>query len=518
MASIIGRPLPHVSLLLIALLLFIQLPPSCLAQDSSNESPRTSSTTTSRSSSTSSAPAQTHTIQVGLADHKFKPEVTNANVGDTIEFAFYPVNHSVVRAEYGYPCIPYEMTGPDKVGFFSGFHAVSTVLSDPPTYSVLVNDTEPIFFYCSAPGSCLTYGMVGAVNPNATMSVEEQQALALESDYMLNPGEPFPAESPLPSNLPTSSAAPGAGAGAGAGAGVGVGGNKKGGLSTGAIAGIIIAAISLIILAALLFFFWGRTKSLKDEVDRKAGTLRRVSPSSSTAMLESGTGRTEEGGGGGGSGVGATGLGIYHHHQQSMTSPPPTQPMEQHQQIGFGYSTPGYETAPPPPPPPPAPSYFHAPQPHPQTSHKFEITSPVGHPACVPSSHHNHPLNISRALSHRSVGGTFELSPTGDYTRTHDHDHDHGATSDSKFGPYGQQQVIHTPSGSSPAHTPAPSYFETVYRPRPVHVNGQVGPAEMDATRANTGAIATGDAVVENFTAAPPARPKWEEVDKRGMF
>lgn len=41
-----------------------------------------SMSTSTIASSTSSAPAQTHTIEVGLADHKFRPDVTTANVGD----------------------------------------------------------------------------------------------------------------------------------------------------------------------------------------------------------------------------------------------------------------------------------------------------------------------------------------------------------------------------------------------------------------------------------------------------
>lgn len=47
-----------------------------------------------------------------------------------IEFDFFPPNHSVVRAEYKFPCIPYEDTGVDKVGFFSGFHPVDVILSN----------------------------------------------------------------------------------------------------------------------------------------------------------------------------------------------------------------------------------------------------------------------------------------------------------------------------------------------------------------------------------------------------
>lgn len=80
-------------------------------------------------SATSSAPAQTHTISVGI-DHKFKPDVTQAEIGDIINFQFFPPNHSVVRAEYEFPCIPYEMTGRGKIGFFSGFRPVDAVLNN----------------------------------------------------------------------------------------------------------------------------------------------------------------------------------------------------------------------------------------------------------------------------------------------------------------------------------------------------------------------------------------------------
>lgn len=60
----------------------------CLAQD-------VSATTNARNpdpsskplpSSTSSAPAQTHTVHVGLANHKFKPDVIAADVGDVSYF------------------------------------------------------------------------------------------------------------------------------------------------------------------------------------------------------------------------------------------------------------------------------------------------------------------------------------------------------------------------------------------------------------------------------------------------
>lgn len=170
---------------------------SVIAQDSSttttsvvlpSPSPSPSPTTFQSSISTSSSAPQTHTIQVGLLDHKMRPEITEAAVGDIIEFDFYPLNHSIVRAEYGFPCIPYEMTGSSKKGFYSGFYPVDKVLDNPPKWSVRVNDTEPIFFYCSAPGSCTTWGMVGGINLNSSMSIDRQRTLAMDSAYMLQPG------------------------------------------------------------------------------------------------------------------------------------------------------------------------------------------------------------------------------------------------------------------------------------------------------------------------------------------
>ncbi|KAF2260871.1 hypothetical protein CC78DRAFT_547197 [Lojkania enalia] len=251
-------------------ILLIQLIPLVVAQDSSTTP-----------TATSSALAQTYTIQVGI-DHKFKPEVTQAEAGDLIKFEFFPTNHSVVRAEYEFPCIPYEMTGRGKVGFFSGFRPVDAILPDPPSWTLQINDTDPIFFYCSAPGSCIGYGMVGVINPSANTSLENQRQLAMDSAYMLNPGEPFPPEatlSPLPSvsstgssslassTTPTSATPTTATSGTDAAMTT-----SKPVLSKGAIAGIAVGAVTVLALAAALFFFIGRSRTLKQEVNQRSST------------------------------------------------------------------------------------------------------------------------------------------------------------------------------------------------------------------------------------------------------
>ncbi|OCK72987.1 hypothetical protein K432DRAFT_411133 [Lepidopterella palustris CBS 459.81] len=250
--------------------------------------------------STSSAAPQTHTITVGNGDHKFRPDVTQAEIGDTIEFDFYPANHSVVRAEYQYPCIPYELTGTDKVGFFSGFHPVDAVLQNPPKWTVVINDTNPIFFYCSAPGACISYGMVGVINPNASTSLEVQHQMALDSAYMLQPGEAFPAEAassslsskpstPTPSSSALSSTpfltATPAPATSTTAAAVAAGAFHSG-LSTGAIAGIAVGGASVLILAAALFFYIGRSRTLKDEVQRASATIRPLPPQNPSSMYQ----------------------------------------------------------------------------------------------------------------------------------------------------------------------------------------------------------------------------------------
>lgn len=62
-----------------------------------------------------------HTIDVSNRTHYFTPNSINALPGDIITFRFWPGNHSVIRAEYGYPCVPFEdFEGNEGQGFYSG--------------------------------------------------------------------------------------------------------------------------------------------------------------------------------------------------------------------------------------------------------------------------------------------------------------------------------------------------------------------------------------------------------------
>ncbi|PLN74993.1 hypothetical protein BDW42DRAFT_46946 [Aspergillus taichungensis] len=88
--------------------------------------------------------------------------------------------------------------------------------------------------------------MVGAINPNKSMTWDAQYERAKSYPYMLVPGEPMPAEGDLP---PTSSSSPSPDAPAAASHTV---------LSKGAIAGIAVGASAFVILLVALFFLLGR--------------------------------------------------------------------------------------------------------------------------------------------------------------------------------------------------------------------------------------------------------------------
>ncbi|ORY57851.1 uncharacterized protein BCR38DRAFT_413754 [Pseudomassariella vexata] len=234
------------------------------------------STTSTIESSASSSAAATHTVLVG-AQHDFRPDSIVANAGDKILFKFYPQNHSVVRAEYKFPCVPYNYINPGGDTFFSG-PMESQDGDDQPSWTLEVNNTEPTFFYCSAPGSCIDYAMVGVINPvfsqnesakthltpsqNETMTLDTQKAWQKNVTFQLSPGEDPPLESPsasTPSGGPASeTASPPASSGGGSG------------LSGGAIAGIAVGGAAVVIIAVALIYICGRKGGIEKGYRRSA--------------------------------------------------------------------------------------------------------------------------------------------------------------------------------------------------------------------------------------------------------
>jgi plastocyanin len=94
----------------------------------------------------------------------FNPTAVPAKVGDQVTFHFNPKNHSVVQSSFDSPC------GRKAGGFDSGFFpvAANTSADARPIYTIVVNDTNPIWVYCAqaanTPASHCGQGMIFSVN------------------------------------------------------------------------------------------------------------------------------------------------------------------------------------------------------------------------------------------------------------------------------------------------------------------------------------------------------------------
>ncbi|KAJ5772310.1 hypothetical protein N7520_002839, partial [Penicillium odoratum] len=222
----------------------------------------TTDSTTSTSTSTTSTGITTHTIQVGpkASPHAYVPHNITANAGDIVVFEFYPTNHSVAKADYLAPCVP-ASSGEFWSGEFNSFTEDNGELVGPaPTWSITVNDTEPTFFYCTALGSCLKNGMVGSINANSSQTWEAQYKRALTYPYMLLPGESMPAETSSSDSSSSSSSS----------------GSRAHSLSTGAIAGIVVACVAFVGILIALFWTLGRNRIYQKWMSSEDGRTERT--------------------------------------------------------------------------------------------------------------------------------------------------------------------------------------------------------------------------------------------------
>ncbi|KAH8881312.1 Cupredoxin, partial [Thozetella sp. PMI_491] len=119
------------------------------------------------------AMAKSIKVEVGENGFTFNPSTIQASVGDTLEFVFYPQNHSVALGDFGRPCQP---ASSSDQAFCSGFLPVQSGEA-AQKFVVTIKTTSPLFFYCPAPGHCRS-GMVGAVNPNSDQTLDDYRTAA----------------------------------------------------------------------------------------------------------------------------------------------------------------------------------------------------------------------------------------------------------------------------------------------------------------------------------------------------
>ncbi|CAF9914511.1 MAG: hypothetical protein GOMPHAMPRED_008179 [Gomphillus americanus] len=119
----------------------------------------------------------------------YSPQNTQAQPGEVVQFQFQNGNHSVAQSTFAQPCIPINNVMSNVTGFFSGFLPTPQPASSIPTYSVMVNNTKPVWFYC-AQGKHCEKGMVGAINAPTTgdKTVAAFAALAAQVQGTIIPG------------------------------------------------------------------------------------------------------------------------------------------------------------------------------------------------------------------------------------------------------------------------------------------------------------------------------------------
>ncbi|KAL8834992.1 MAG: hypothetical protein Q9170_003513 [Blastenia crenularia] len=142
---------------------------------------------------TASGQVMVHVVKVSNKEGSltFEPNNLQAAAGSMVQFHFYPKKHSVVQSTFDQPCQPIKQNMPSVNGFFSGFMPVAAGAAMMPSYTIMVNDTKPIWYYCSQGDHCQE-GMVGVINPpaaNQSRTIETFTALAKKATENITPGQ-----------------------------------------------------------------------------------------------------------------------------------------------------------------------------------------------------------------------------------------------------------------------------------------------------------------------------------------
>jgi plastocyanin len=177
-----------------------------------------------------SASAANFQVQVGNGGLTFTPTTVTAAVGDTVSFVFYPKNHTVTQSSFTAPCQPLAN------GIDSSFQPVTANATSVPSFSVTVNATTPLWFYCRQTGHCES-GMVFAINANANKTFDAFQATAKASSADGTPPSSAGSGTGTTSGTPSSTGA--------ASAATSTTSKSNAALGSGAQAGGILAAVGL---------------------------------------------------------------------------------------------------------------------------------------------------------------------------------------------------------------------------------------------------------------------------------
>ncbi|KAF2669717.1 Cupredoxin [Microthyrium microscopicum] len=154
--------------------------PLAFAQYNYGSTTAQSSSTATAASSTSAASGSVATVAVGQNGFTFSPDTLTAAVGSRIVFQIYPGDHSVTQGDFSTPCQS------NSTGFNSGF-INSNSGPAAQAFTITVNSTDPIWFYCAQVTHCQS-GMVGVINPPSSgQSLSDYKSAAAKSSGSSKP-------------------------------------------------------------------------------------------------------------------------------------------------------------------------------------------------------------------------------------------------------------------------------------------------------------------------------------------
>jgi len=117
-----------------------------------------------------------------------RPQIINAQVGDTVQFLFKGGNHTITQSSFSAPCTQIFNTVTQKKGIDSGFIPYVSTSDSVGIFSLSITQVDsPIWLFCAQSGHCKN-GMVAAINPKQTgektfTAFQNQLATAAEPAY-----------------------------------------------------------------------------------------------------------------------------------------------------------------------------------------------------------------------------------------------------------------------------------------------------------------------------------------------
>ncbi|EHK15491.1 uncharacterized protein TRIVIDRAFT_165271 [Trichoderma virens Gv29-8] len=96
---------------------------------------------------------------------KYYPDNIKAAPGSMVQFQFWAGNHTVTQSDFDHPCTPISQVNSSVAGIWSSFMPVAAgaAKKEIPVFTVMINDTKPIWIFCSQGKHC-SNGMSMVIN------------------------------------------------------------------------------------------------------------------------------------------------------------------------------------------------------------------------------------------------------------------------------------------------------------------------------------------------------------------